>query len=62
MDTKEILWNYFTSTGEIGSYLLFKGLEQAENENYDNLGEIKINERVSVKRSSGAEKSGLQGI
>lgn len=56
MDTKEILWNYFTSTGEIGSYLLFKGLEQAENENYDNLGEIKINERVSVKRSSGAEK------
>lgn len=59
MDAKEILWNYFTSTGEIGSYLLIKGIEQAEDLNTINTGAETTGERISVERSDNSAESGL---
>ena len=60
MDAKEILWNYFISTGEIGSYLLLKGIERNENGRYTSIGGEKIdNERISVERGDNFKKSGL---
>ncbi len=60
MDAKEILWNYFISTGEIGSYLLLKGIERNENGRYTCIGGEKTdNERISVERGDNFKKSGL---
>lgn len=60
MDTKEVLWNYFTSTGKIGSYLLLKGIEKVDDVKYScSIGEKEDNGRVSIERSDNFKKSGL---
>lgn len=60
MDAKEVLWNYFTSTGEIGSYLLLKGIERMDDGKYNSgVGEKEDNGRVSIKRSDSFKKSRL---
>ncbi len=60
MDAKEVLWNYFTSTGEIGSYLLLKGLEKTDDGKYSgSVGEKEDNGRVSIERSDNFKKSRL---
>ena len=62
MNAKEILWNYFASTGEIGSYLLLKGIEQADDGKYNKYrGESLDNERISVERGDNFKNPRLQG-
>lgn len=61
MNAKEILWNYFISTGEIGSYLLFKSVEDKACGGYNFKGEKADNERVSVERGDNFKEPGLQG-
>ena len=57
MDAKEILWNYFLKTGEIGSYLLIKEIEDKDNIKLTG-GETE-GERISLKRSDSFEEQGL---
>jgi len=53
MDAKEILWNYFLSTGKIGGYLLIKEIEQVEN---NNLEAQESSERLPIQRSDNLEE------
>lgn len=57
MDAKEILWNYFLKTGEIGSYLLIKEIEEKDDSGY--VGGNKESERISLERSDNIEEQGL---
>ena len=57
MDAKEILWKYFLKTGEIGSYLLIKEIEDKDN---NKIGGGKTEgERVSLERSDSFKEQGL---
>ncbi len=56
MDAKEILWNYFFKTGEIGSYLLIKEIEEKDG---NGLGGNQDSERISLQRGDSAEEQGL---
>lgn len=57
MDAKEILWNYFLKTGEIGSYLLIKEIEDKDN---NKIGGGKTEgERISLERSDSFKEQGL---
>ena len=56
MNAKEILWNYFLKTGEIGSYLLIKEIEEKGG---NGSGGNQDSERISLQRGDSAEEQGL---